>query len=429
VITALVVETVDDFIHDFLVLSVMSSPSNSMNPFALTDEDEPSVPSSETHGRTPDEPATHKIGLTSNVGSSIDGLPIHGTGYDSIFRDQSLEDQSVEGGDDAARLQESRESSKRLEGTNGSNEDFVPPDAEIPSMVMEGSGRVDTESSGRTAEQSLYLSLRTGSNGTSKGTSRRLHEGAGRGREIDLGSSLFQMQADGKDAMPADGKWKGKAKDMSSSAESHQRGRSTDPFADDHSRTNSASPPPDLLRSRGSSVSSNGLSTNHRTMRSSDTFRDESGKGNLLPLPVTAPQGGNRHRSHPESEGHFAPNSVGNVIFNAELDIDDPPPSRKTKPDKHRHHKRRHHRPPSASTATESQYPAEEYSDDPHGMLMSARSTHTSEPSRRKRSKKRTKDPTAALSERERAMWGWANVVDLDGYLQEVSLFHHDRGW
>lgn len=401
----------------------MSSPSNSMNPFALTDEDEPPVPSSETHERTPDEPVTHKIGLTSNVGSSIDGLPMHGAGYDSIFRDQSLEDQSVGEKDDVALPQESGESSKRLERTNGSNKDLVPPDSEIPSMVMEGSGRMDTESSGRTADQSLYLSLRTGSNGTSKRTSRRLHDGTGSGREIDLGSSLFQTHSDAKDGLPADGRWKGKAKDMSSSAESHERGRSTDPFADDHSRANSASPPSDLLRSRGSSFSSNELSTNHRTMRSDDTFREEAGKGNLLPLPVTARQGGNRHHSLSESGVNPVADSVGDVIFNAELDNDEPPPSRKTKPDKHRHHKRRHHRPPSTSAPAESPYPAEGYSDDPHGMLMSARSTRTSEPSGRKRSKKRTKDPTAALSERERAMWGWANVVDLDGYLQEVSLY------
>lgn len=40
---------------------------------------------------------------------------------------------------------------------------------------------------------------------------------------------------------------------------------------------------------------------------------------------------------------------------------------------------------------------------------------------RRRFRRRRGLDPARALSEREKALWTWVNVVDLDGYLQEVG--------
>lgn len=411
----------------------MASPSNSMNPFALTDEDEPSprIQGSSDERETPDE-TTRKIGLTSHPESSVDGLPSQGTAYDSIFRDQSAEGRD---GEEVQRSHhQSLSSSDQSKGplANGSYDGFMPPDSEIPSL--------DTESSGRTAEQSMYLSLRPSSNGTSKRTSRKIYDAAGSTREgIDLGSSS-QGRADVIETTSTDAsRWKGKAKDMgNTAAESFERGRSTDPFmGDPPTRDNSASPPPDLLRSRSSSgSSSNHLSPNHRTRRSDDTFRDAAAeKRDLLPLPVTAVKGTSRRKQEPLQD--FASRSMmRDIIFDAQdSDLrDSTPQSRKPKVEKQRHHhKRRHYRkhhsdrPPAADdpqTLDESAYPAEAYDDDPHAMLMSTRSTNNSSRTsgKRKRRSRKTVDPTAGLSERERAMWGWANVVDLDGYLQEVSF-------
>lgn len=381
-----------------------------MNPFALTDEDEPRDIQAETRVE-PSDQVRRATGLTRHPGSSVDGLPLRGTPYDSIFRDQSVVGRNeVDNGLAQSEVQSSLDSSKKT-ASNGSTDDLVPPDSEIPSMDTEMPS-MDTESSGRTASGSMYLSFHP-SNGASKPGSRRIHEGAAGNREIDLGSSVLERQ----DSRTEGPKWKGKARDIRSEVtEGDARGRSADPFTSENHRDNSASPPPDLLRSRSSSSSSAHHSETYS--QRDDTFHDPHGKRDLLPVPVTTPQ----HARDP-SKNH-TDTLPGSVIFDAQALHDPPPSSRKPRTEKHRHRARRHRKHSDADDVEtlNSPYAAEAFSDDPHAMLMSSQSSRAGERSSGGRQRrKKGKDPTAELSERERAMWGWANVVDLDGYLQEVS--------
>lgn len=374
----------------------------------------------------PSDQVKRTTGLTRHPGSSVDGLPLRGTPYDSIFRDQSVEGRD-EG--DVGNAQSSVQSSLNCsKGTtsSGSTDDLAPLDSEIPSMDTE-IPLMDTESSGRTAGGSMYLSFHPSSNVASRPESRRIHEGAAANREANLGSSVLERE----DGRSEGSKWKGKARDMGPEAtEIDERGRSADPFTSGAHRDNSASPPPDLLRSRSSSKSSVRRSGTYS--QRDDILHDPRGKRDLLPVPVTTPQGPTnrqqRPRDPPQTHTHTSP---GSVIFDAPALHDRLPASRKPKTEKHRRRARRHqrHSPADDVETPESPYAAEAFSDDPQAMLMSSQSSCTGGRSSggRRRRKKRN-DPTAGLSERERAMWGWANVVDLDGYLQEVSTWNDLAG-
>lgn len=407
-----------------------ASPSNSMNPFALTDEDEsPPVPST----RHPLADGQPRRGPTTGLEDRPDGLP-RGINYNSIFQDQ---DQEGEGADDDGHQipydqvlsrdahvlsHDVTQSSTDIHTTLPESDLLMAPDSEIPS--------IDPESTAPTANASMYMSYRPSSNATSQ----RMYRSADSvsrndgNPDGDLASSSTPQPHDAVNRKSRNSqdttvrRWKGKARDLEVSTE--ERGP-MDPFMNDSSLA---------ARSRSRSHESSASSVGVRTGRGSDDRLRAAGDRNLLPMPVTSPPGNPGERRKPGSSH----GSIGDVLFDAEAQDgpDETRPVRKPKSERHRHHKRRHHRKHSSGAdriandddddlraSDERIYPAEEFHDDPHAMLMSTRSSRTqSRAGKHGKSARRRTDPTAGLSERERALWLWANVVDLDGYLQEVWM-------
>lgn len=426
-----------------------ASPSNSMNPFTMTDEtdedESPSFPSNSTYSER-DRDTRHRRGPTTGSEEHPDGLPSRGINYDSIFQDQSAEGRETPPrGDEQHDAVDMSSSNVRGEMTDD-NEVQMPPDSEIPS--------IDPESSAPTANQSMYMSYRPSSNGTS-----RMHRSADSVKrsdcktDRDLGSSSTPQPYDSVSRhqsrashAPAQ-QWKGKGKDVGDLSSSASRraadyiapsaiaegSRIMDPFMQDSSiRDESASPIDSRRESRSPSVSSIELGT-AQGKRLQDRPRDAAAeKRNLLPLPVTSSSGNAKRRSSEDrrlaSSSLHSSVPVGEVLFEAE-EQDNQEKTRqpkKSKPERHRHHKKRHHRKHDRvddefTSEERTTYPAEEFDDDPQAMLMSARSDRNESRAGKRKRGKRRHDATANLSEREKALWLWANVVDLDGYLQEVS--------
>ncbi|KAJ9113884.1 hypothetical protein QFC19_000078 [Naganishia cerealis] len=456
-----------------------ASPSNSMNPFALTDEDDdPSFPSSHNQ-RSPSH--GHQRGLTSGSEPYPDGLPSRVIPSIAVADDDrsAVDDvvgtsrkNSASSYDDneppqsllfgLAAESSSSISPQRLSNSHSHTDDHIPADSDIPS--------IDPESGAATAEQSMYMSYRPASNGNSQppqSVSSAALQSESR-KDTGLGSSSTPQPYDvserpirqrGIDSSTTEwngkGKGKGKRKEKavpddsivastklaySDTRQRPDRGRSSDadyPPNHSSSRANSASPPPDLLRSPSSSVESIGVSTKHRTSGprvSRDVPRDAAAeKRNLLPLPVTTPQvDGSSVMRHGVNGS-----AVGDVIFDVqdERRREKKRSSAKSRTEKHHRHSKRNHKHSRATDYVddgpdheeeEEQYPDDDDDDFENGnqraMLMSTLSSQNeSRTGRHKRSKKKV-DPTAGLSEREKALWIWANVTDLDGYLQEVFI-------
>lgn len=437
-----------------------------MNPFALTDEDEDAAfPANSKSYRE------HRKGLTNGSDSDPDGLPSR-IGSSAITPDRkSAEDVEIDtSGKGHSMSYEDDEppqsllfglvagsnasiSPERVPNSGSHADERTPADSDIPT--------IDPESSAATAEQSMYMSYRPSSSGNSQpvqssSTSTVRSDGK---KGVNLGSSSTSTshgvsrstgEHQGIDTSSADykGKDKGKGKgravmddstvpsmNLASFDASNQadRGRNSDP---DHSmkhalsRANSASPPPDLLMSPSSSVSSIGLSTKHHRGIPRDAAAE---KQSLLPLPVTTPHTTSSNTMDGSSRvGQSVDNSsTQDVIFDAKSERRREKKRSSTKSRTERHHHRqakRHHKHSRVVEYGENDRgeDGEQYSDDDagnddqHAMLMSSfLNRNDSRTGRHKRSRKRV-DPTAGLSEREKALWVWANVTDLDGYLQEV---------
>lgn len=425
-----------------------------MNPFAMTDEDDsPPFPSGSYHYEG-DGNGHHRRGPTTGSDDHPDGLPSRGINYNSIFQDQlaeGMDDSGVQRKTPPYDEDERHDSvnlspSDPFGATQVDEGDQMPPDSEIPS--------IDPESTVPTANQSMYMSYRPSSSG-----SQRLHrsaDSAARSDERpdrDLGSSSTPQPYDSvsrhknRNSGDSTRRWKGKGRDMGEHsaraatrinddiAAIHERGRLTDPFMNDSSvLDHSTSPPPGGKESRSPSTSSVDLYADNRRSGSHDRPRDAAAeKRNLLPMPVTSPHTNGEKRSKDarklgSSSLHSSVPAV-DVLFEAEEQDEQETtrPLKKSKSERHRHHKKRHHRKHSPADRVDDEfasdervYPAEEYDDDPQAMLMSTRSDRNeSRAGKRKRTKQRH-DATVNLSEREKALWLWANVVDLDGYLQEV---------
>jgi hypothetical protein len=328
-------------------------------------------------------------------------------------------------------------------------DDSTPADSDIPT--------IDPESTAATAEQSMYISYRPSTSGNSQpvqnGSTSTVK--SDKKKRANLGSSSMTASSDqsrragrqqGIDKPASNRKGKGKADldnkivesmDLASSDGRNQadRGRTSDadhPINHALSRANSASPPPDLLLSSSSSDSSIGLSTRPYQNIPRDAAAE---KRNLLPLPVTTPHptSANRMGSSSLTGQRGDSSSVPDVTVGAdgERRKEKKRPSTKSRTERHRHrHAKRPHKHSRAIEHEEDDRREndEQYSDndglddDQRAILMSSPSNRNeSRTGTRKRSKKRV-DPMAGLSERDKALWVWANVTDLDGYLQEVCI-------
>ncbi|KAJ9117022.1 hypothetical protein QFC22_004680 [Naganishia vaughanmartiniae] len=443
-----------------------ASPSNSMNPFALTDEEEDtSFPSSSTNLRSSYQ--GHRKGLTSGSDPHPDGLPSRiGSATTAPDRKSAEDDDVGMSGKNPAESYDDNEppesllfglaadscadiSPGRLPNSRSIVDDSTPADSDIPT--------IDPESRAATAEQSMYMSYRPSSSANSQpvqsSSTSTVRSDTKKGANLgssststshDFSRRTGQQQGIGKPAM--DRKGKGKAQ-LNNSTETllnlvssdvrdkADRGRISDVNHPVHnvapSRANSASPPPDLLISP-SSVSSIGLSTKPHHSIPRDAAAE---KRNLLPLPVTTPHtiAGNRMEGS-SMVGHvLGSSSTGDVIFdaNGEHRKEKKRSSTKSRTERHHHrHSKRHHKHSRAMEYEDNdrEEDGEQYSNDDAGgydqrtMIMSSLSNRNeSRTGKHKRSRKRV-DPTAGLSEREKALWVWANVTDLDGYLQEVYI-------
>lgn len=420
-----------------------------MNPFTMTDEtdedESPSFPSSSDHPRRSHDTHQRRGPMTGSE-EHPDGLPSRGINSDSIFRDQSAEGWETPPYERGQNEAVGMSSSNIREKMSDDDNDEMPPDSEIPS--------IDSESSAPTANQSMYMSYRQSSNGTS-----RMHRSAesvnGSNGKLDrsLGSSSTPQPFDSgsrrrnRTSGETARKWKGKGRDLGdlgSSASTRQddpitrsslaeRSHIKDPFMQDSSiRDESASAPHTQEESRSPSVSSIELGTT-RAKTSQDQPRDAAvEKRDLLPMPVTSPstnadRTSSDTRKLASSSLHYSV-SGGEVLFEADGQDDQEKTRQPKKPksERHRHHKKRHHRRQDRVddefASDERVYPAEEFDDDPQAMLMSTRSSQNESRAGKRKRTKRRHDATSNLSEREKALWLWANVVDLDGYLQEVIM-------
>lgn len=201
-------------------------------------------------------------------------------------------------------------------------------------------------------------------------------------------------------------------------------------------RSNSASPPPDLLESGSTSSELESLHLGNRKSRKRTGkqsrhqagSRDKAAKQPLLPPPVTSgsPQSpttqagpsrahqGNPYehlRSYDDESSLQRPDAIDNVNQVA---------YRKGKRG-HRNHRKFQSRKSQIDVAIQE--------DGDELALDGKPASETDRKTRRKRS--RTHDSQAwiksagkNLTDKEKAMWMWVNVVDLDGYLQEVSSYH-----
>lgn len=180
-------------------------------------------------------------------------------------------------------------------------------------------------------------------------------------------------------------------------------------------RSNSASPPPDLLESGSisSDLESLELGNNNRRPGRRARLADSSVQRPLLPAPVTAPQTGQipglsdevvdagPSRNHGRTDdtdltslSRKANDQGDRTDARDNINGSPLPPERKKK-----HRRKRHDREGNRSRlSSRSGGQADSRSDDT-GWI---------------------KDAGRNLSERERTLWIWVNVVDLDGYLQEV---------
>ncbi|KAJ9122760.1 hypothetical protein QFC24_004190 [Naganishia onofrii] len=434
-----------------------------MNPFASMDKDEEASfppsnidPPSSSHG--------HRKGLTSGSDPDPDGLPPRiGSSTMATSRNSASDDDAAVSGEDHYEDSEPPESllfdlaaesaanasPERLSDGRSVADDSTPADSDIPT--------IDPESTAATAEQSMYTSYRPSTSGNSQpvqnGSTSTVK--TDNKKRANLGSSSMTASSDqsrragrqqGIDKPASNRKGKGKADldnkivesmDLASSDGRNQadRGRTSDadhPINHALSRANSASPPPDLLLSSSSSDSSIGLSTRPYQNIPRDAAAE---KRNLLPLPVTTPHptSANRMGSSSLTGQRGDSSSVPDVTVGAdgERRKEKKRPSTKSRTERHRHrHAKRPHKHSRAIEHEEDdrrendeQYSDNDgFDDDQRAILMSSPSNRNeSRTGTRKRSKKRV-DPMAGLSERDKALWVWANVTDLDGYLQESDI-------
>ena len=186
-------------------------------------------------------------------------------------------------------------------------------------------------------------------------------------------------------------------------------------------RSNSASPPPDLLESGSISSDLESLELGNAGRRSGRKSKvvDRTAERPLLPVPVTAPQVSPFRDPLPEAGPSRTYDRYG-----TEVDVDDAfdrPDARddingKTEADStsRTERKKRHRRRHKDKDTTRSRH--------------DARSDSRGGSERSRSGSKWMKQAGKNLSERERALWIWVNVVDLDGYLQEVRSVP-SRAW
>jgi autophagy-related protein 9 len=77
----------------------------------------------------------------------------------------------------------------------------------------------------------------------------------------------------------------------------------------------------------------------------------------------------------------------------------------------------------SLSDTSSSDSPGDVFAD-PSASPGSVPSRPRSRTSSRRSGRSKRSDPWKGLDEKQRALWSWVNVVDLDGYLQEVGCRH-----
>jgi hypothetical protein len=180
-------------------------------------------------------------------------------------------------------------------------------------------------------------------------------------------------------------------------------------------RSNSASPPPDLLESGSISSDLESLELGNGGRRSGRKSKvvDRTAERPLLPVPVTAPQATPFRDSLPEagpSRAYDRYEMEANVddAFNRPDARDDINSKAEAGSTSRTERKKRHRRRHKDKDATRSRHDARS---DSRGGSEGSRSES-----------KWMKQAGKNLSERERALWIWVNVVDLDGYLQEVRF-------
>ena len=185
-------------------------------------------------------------------------------------------------------------------------------------------------------------------------------------------------------------------------------------------RSNSASPPPDLLESGSISSDLESLELGNHSRRAGRRAKlvDKNAQRPLLPVPVTsshvvqpstrndesmdAGPSQDRSRASIDDPGQHAKTKSTGQRTDARDDVNGTPPAQEKKK---KHRRRRHDKDGNRSRPSSRS----------EGQLDAVGSGIGW-----------MKDAGRNLSDRERALWIWVNVVDLDGYLQEVR--RHPNG-
>jgi hypothetical protein len=182
-------------------------------------------------------------------------------------------------------------------------------------------------------------------------------------------------------------------------------------------RSNSASPPPDLLESGSisSDLESLELGNNSRRANRRSTLAERDVQQPLLPMPVTSTQGIQPQLMEDRSmeAGPSRARGQGDAVDLAySVDVSKPLNGRDDAKDDVNG--------PVSSSGRKKKQHRRRRDKEGNRSRLSSRSAARLDSGRGDMGW--MKDAGRNLSERERALWIWVNVVDLDGYLQEVNF-------